>query len=73
MSKRITRKRALELYEKAQNANKPTPIKVGKHIEQQGKVKAFLQNLKERYLSTNRPDLVDELNKKEVKVVPPEL
>lgn len=58
MSKRISLKRALELYDQKEKRDK-----VEKHIKAKAKRLSFIDKLKLRWRATNRPDLVEEFEK----------
>jgi hypothetical protein len=62
MAKKITRKKALELYEAEQERKKnPEKNRKNKHIETKVNLRTKLLNLKYRYLSNKRPDLAKKL------------
>jgi hypothetical protein len=60
MAKRISKKRAKELWHKEQAIRRGEMKgrkKIEKHVKKKSRLKTFLSGLKSRYMNTNRPDL----------------
>jgi len=65
MAKRISLKKARQLYQKSKQQQQSNPMRKNKYVKKKSRLTNFITKLKIRWYKGNRPDLVEKLEKDE--------